>query len=173
MEKYFGYFRITCIKKDKTMTRLIIFILIWILFDSCSGRDKIGIYNRIAIELNDKAVYQIQIGNNDSALILFDKSIAIDETYYIPHSNKAGIYISKKEFGKALSEMEMVIKKKPDLAEGWTFAGMLHEGLGDTLIAKNYFKKSVELFDERIFNPDKRESIIANRLNRAVSLILL
>ena len=155
------------------MTRLIIFILIWILFDSCSGIDKKGIYNPKAIELNEKAVDQMQRGNNDSALILFDKAIAIDETYYIPHSNKVSIYITRKEFDKALSEMEIVIKKKPDLAEGWTFTGILNEGLGDTLGAKKYYKKSVEIFDKRIFNPEKKDDIIANRLNRAVSLILL
>jgi tetratricopeptide (TPR) repeat protein len=155
------------------MIRLIIFNLIWILFASCSGQNNKDIYNHKAIELNNRATELLQRGNIDSALILFDKSVAVDETYFMPHSNKVGIYITKKEFDKALFEIEMVIKKKPDLAEGWTMAGMLSEGLGDTLVAKKYYNKSVEIFDERILNPEKVEQIIANRMNRAISLILL
>jgi tetratricopeptide (TPR) repeat protein len=155
------------------MIRVIILNFIWILFASCSGQKKKEIYNHKAIELNNKATELLRRSNNDSALILFDKAIAIDETYYIPHSNKVGIYITKKEYDKALYEIEMIIKKKPDLAEGWTYAGMLREGLGDTLVAKKYYEKSVEIFNERILNPEKEKQIIANRLNRAVSLILL
>jgi stress-induced-phosphoprotein 1 len=155
------------------MTRLIIFNLIWILFASCSGGDKKEVYNPKAIELNDKAVVQMQKFNYDSALILFDKAIEIDKTYYVPHSNKVGIYIGKKEFDKALAEIEIVLAKKSDLAESWAFAGMLHHGLGDTLTATKYYKRSIEIFDKRIINPEKKEYLFANRMNRAVSLILL
>ena len=155
------------------MTRLLIINLILILLGSCSGKDKKEVYNPKAIELNKKAVSQMQKLNNDSALILFDKAIEIDKTYYLPHANKVGIYVRKKEFEKALTEMETAITEKPDYAEGWAFAGMLHYGLGDTLLAETYYKKSIEIFDKKILNPEEKEHIIANRLNRAVSLILL
>jgi len=155
------------------MTRLLILNLILILLTSCSGKDKKEVYNPKAIELNNKAVLQMQKSNNDSALMLFDKAIEIDKTYYLPHVNKVGIYVGKKEFEKALAEIEIAITEKPDYAEGWAFAGMLHYGLGDTLEAKTYYKKSVEIFDKKILNPEEKEHIIANRMNRAVSLILL
>ena len=155
------------------MTRLIILNLIWILFASCSGGDKKEVYNPKAIELNDKALAQMQKFNNDSALILFDKAIEIDKTYYLPHANKVGIYVGKKEFEKALAESEIAISQKPDYAEGWAFAGMLHHGLGDTLVAKTYYKKSIEIFDKKILNPKEKEHLFANRMNRAVSMILL
>jgi Tfp pilus assembly protein PilF len=155
------------------MTRLIILNVILILLTSCSGKGKKEVYNPKAIELNNKAVLQMQKFNDDSALILFDKAIEIDKTYYLPHANKAGIYVRKKEFEKALAECEMAVTEKPDYAEEWTVAGMLHYGLGDTLTAKTYFKKSVEIFDNRILTPEEKEHIFANKMNRAVSLILL
>ena len=155
------------------MIRLITINLILILFISCSGQDKKESYNPKAIDLNNKAVQLMQRFENDSALILFDKAIEIDNNYYLPHSNKCGIYIGRKQFDKALQESEMVIKKKPDLAEGWTFAGMLYDKQGDTLTAKKYYKKSIEIFDDRIKNPEKKDQLTANRLNSAFSLILL
>ena len=155
------------------MTRLIIFYLILILLVSCSGKGKREVYNPKAIELNNRGIGWIKRSNPDSALILFDKAIATDKTYYMPHSNKIGIYISKKEFDKALAESEMVVQLKPDLAEAWNFTGMLHEGLGDSVAAKNCYQKSIELFDQKISDSKNKEQIYASRLQRAFCLILL
>lgn len=155
------------------MTRLIILNLIWILLASCSGINKKEVYNPKAIELNNKAGAQMQKFNNDSALILFDKAIEIDKTYYLPHSSKAAIFIQRKEYDKALVESETVIKIKPDFAEGWAFAGMIHDKLGNTETAMEYYKKSVELFDKQIADPEMKTKVFTNRLNRAFSLILL
>jgi tetratricopeptide (TPR) repeat protein len=155
------------------MTRLIILNLIWILFASCSGTNNKEVYNPKAIELNNKAVEQVKKFNNDSALILFDKAIEIDKTYYLPHSSKAGIFIQRKEYDKALVESETVIRIKPDLAEGWVFAGMIYDKLGNTETAMEYYKKSVELFDKKIADPEMRTKVFTNRLDRAFSLILL
>jgi tetratricopeptide (TPR) repeat protein len=155
------------------MTRLIILNLILILLTSCSGKDKKEVYNPKAIELNNKAVLQMQKFNNDSALILFDKAIELDKTYYLPNSSKAAIFILRKEYDKALVESEEAIKIKPDFAEGWTFAGMIHDKLGNTETAMEYYKKSVELFDKKIADPVMKTKVFTNRLNRAFSLILL
>lgn len=155
------------------MTRLIILNLICILFASCSGGDKKEVYNPKAIELNNKAIAQMQKFNYDSALILFDKAIEIDKTYYLPHSSKAAIFIQKKELDKALVESEKVIKIKPDFAEGWTIAGMINDKLGNTQTAMEYYKKSVELFDRKIADPEMKTKVLTNKLNRAFSLILL
>jgi len=155
------------------MTRLIILNLIWILFASCSGGDKQEGFNPKAIVINDKAVAQMQKFNYDSALILFDKAIEIDKAYYLPHSSKATIFIQKKELDKALVESEKVIKIKPDFAEGWTIAGMINDKLGNTQTAKEYYKKSIELFDRKITDPEMTTKVFTNKLNRAFSLILL
>jgi len=155
------------------MTRLIIYNLILILLASCSGKGKKEVYNPKAIELNSKGIKFMKRFDMDSALIRFDEAIAMDKTYYMPHSNKIGIYISKKEFDKALAESEMVVQLKPDLAEAWNFTGMLHDGLGDSVAAKKCYQKSIVLFDKRISDSKNKEQIFASRLQRAFCLILL
>ncbi len=37
----------------------------------------------------------------------------------------------------------------------------------------NYYKKSIEIFDERITNPEKKTYLEANKRNRAISFILM
>nr|WP_319266232.1 tetratricopeptide repeat protein [uncultured Draconibacterium sp.] len=153
---------------------LVISALIFItIFQSCNGQGKKHDYNPKAIELNNKAVEYAHTFKEDSALILYDMAIELDETYYLPHSNKINIYVSRKQLDKAVYESEMVIKKKPDLAEGWVFAGMLYDRQGDREKAKKYYEKSIDIFNDRIENPDKADMISANRLNRAFSYILL
>jgi len=147
-------------------------ILITIL-QSCKGQDNNPDYNPKAIEFNNKAVQLMQRMEYDSALILFYKAIDIDKNYYLPYSNMTGIYLSRKQFDKALQASDKVVEIKPDLAEGWTFAGMLYDSQGDSLTAKKYYNKSIEIFDNRINNPEKKKDLTANKLNRAVSLILL
>ncbi|MFC0879020.1 hypothetical protein ACE01N_20665, partial [Saccharicrinis sp. FJH2] len=143
------------------------------ILQSCKVQHEKPVYNPKAIEFNDKAVQLMQRMEYDSALILFNKAIKIDKNYYLPYSNMTGIYLSRKQFDKALQANNKIIKIKPDLAEGWTFAGMLYDKQGDSLKAIKYYKKSIEIFDNRINNPENKKDLAANRLNRAFSLILL
>jgi tetratricopeptide (TPR) repeat protein len=153
------------------MKQFIPFILV-LLFLSCSNESKQQpdqVYNPEAIELNNKAVKLSQRFQVDSALMLYDQAIELDETYYLPHSNKVNIYVRRKEYDKALYEAEMAVKKKPDLAEAVFFAGLLNEKQGNLKKAKEYYLKSIEIFDNRIKNPEKKEHINSNKLNRALS----
>jgi len=50
---------------------------------------------------------------------------------------------------------------------------MLYDFSGDTIKAKSYYEKSIEIYDQRISNPDKKQDLESNRLNRAFSLILI
>ena len=109
----------------------------------------------------------------DSALHYFDKAIYADSNYYLPHSSKSQIYLFQGQYDKAFAETELIIRIKPDLAEAWTAAGALIENQGDTVKAMEYYRKSVELYDARISDPDKVDALPANKLNRSVSLILI
>ncbi len=109
----------------------------------------------------------------DSALHYFDKAIYADSNYYLPHSSKSQIYLFQGQYDKAFAETELVLKLRPDLAEAWTAAGVLIENQGDTVKAMEYYRKSIELYDARISDPDKVDALPANKLNRSVSLILL
>ncbi len=160
-------------KITKTINLIISALIFITILQSCKGQEKKPDYNPKAIELNNKAVQLMQRMDYDSALIYFNKAIEIDKSYYVPYSNMTGIYLNKKQFDKALQVSDKVIEIKPDLAEGWSFAGMLYDSQGDSLTANKYYRKSIEIFDDRIKNPEKKKDLTANRLNRAFSLILL
>jgi tetratricopeptide (TPR) repeat protein len=140
-----------------------------LLLFSCSGRES---YKPEAIALNEKAIGFMHRHESDSALVLFDKAIAVDKRYYLPHSSKAGIYISRKQYAMALIESELAIEKKPDFAEGWTTAGILHEITGDPFTAMHYYERSAALFKKRVNDVTQQHQLRANRLNHAVALML-
>lgn len=153
------------------MKQLLLLGSICILIFSCQDR-KLS-FNPEAIDLNNKACELMKNMMNDSALILLDKATTFDKNYYTAYGNKIEIYCQRKDYKKALIEAENQLRAKPDLAEGWTGAGILYNKLGDTIKAKEYYKRSIEIYSNRILNPDKKEHININRINRALSLILL
>lgn len=149
---------------------VLIVILAIIALISCENKEKqIPEYNARAIELNNKASIFLQNFKEDSALILYDEAIKIDKSYYLPHSNKATIYLRMKKYAKALYESEMVIEKRADLAEGWFFAGLLNEHQGNSEKAFAYYRKSIQIFSKRIENAESEEVMNMNKLNLALS----
>ncbi len=128
------------------------------------------IYNPKAIELNNKGVeMMVRKFKQDSALYFYNKAIELDTTYYLPHTHKATIFAQRKEYKKALLEMEMAIRKAPNIAETIFFVGMLNEILGNTQKAEKYYLESVEIFNKRIESLNKKEDIDFNKLNLALS----
>jgi Tfp pilus assembly protein PilF len=123
-----------------------------------------------AINLNDQAI-KLMTENPDSALILLDKAIEIDNSNYIFHSNKANIFIARKDYARAISSVEKAVEVKPDLAESVMFLGMLYDRNNQNEKAKKQYEKAVILYDNRIEKHDQYEQ--SNRMNRAVTLIFL
>lgn len=153
------------------MKRYLLIGFISILTISC--QDKKTKYNPESIELNNQACELMKNLDYDSALILLDKATFIDRNYHIAYGNKIVIYCQRKEYKKAMLEAENQLKAKPDLVEGWTFAGMLYDKQEDTIKAKEYYLKSIELYEKRILLTQDKELLISNKLNRAISLVLL
>jgi Tfp pilus assembly protein PilF len=156
------------------MKQILILSIILITIFSCSVKKqkKDGEYDPKAVALNKKAMELMNQLKDDSALILFDEAIKADDSYYLPHANKVGIFISHGRYGTALAESEKAIKKNPDYAEGYTITGMLTEKQGDSIKAIEYYKKSIELFDLKINDPKNKERLTQLRLSRAVSMVL-
>lgn len=151
------------------MKSILSLLLIVGLISCKHGKEQNLKFNPQAIELNNQA---LKISHNfkyDSAMNLYDQAIALDTNYYFPHLNKIGIYIGLREYDKAIYESELVIRKKPDLAESWFLAGCLIEYQGDNEKAMKYYLTSIDIFTDRINNPDKQKDIKANKLNRALS----
>jgi tetratricopeptide (TPR) repeat protein len=156
------------------MNKLLIVLMI-ILAYSCSNRQQKIRFNPKAIELDNKAADLMAKGSNDSALLLLDKALQIDSSYYPAYGLKASIYINNDLPDSAISQLEKEIKLKPDFAEAWTLAGMLYDRQGDALKAKEYYEKSITLYDKGIETPiktGKNELTRSNRLNRAFNMIL-
>lgn len=151
------------------MKHLVILLIIIGLSSCKNSKESNHKYNPKAIELNNEAIKLSLDFKKDSALILFNKAIELDKSFHLPHSNKVGIYLKRKEYEKALYESEMVIKKKPELAESWFITGLLNEHQGNHKKANINYKKSIKIFTERINNPNKRKDINNNKLNRALS----
>ena len=155
------------------MKKIITLNLIAFVALVCAGQDKKENYHPKAIEINNKAVELKQKFKNDSALILFDKAIELDKTYYLPHANKVAIYLDRNDYNKALSECKISLRLQPDYAEGWVLAGTLYDLKGKTKSALQYYQKSLELYNKRISDSSKKSNIKSNKLNRAVVLVLI
>jgi tetratricopeptide (TPR) repeat protein len=156
----------------------VIFSLLVVALASCSEEKNEQItevpkFNKKAVELNNKAVTLSEQQKLDSALLLYDQSIAMDSTYFLPHKNKIEILIKRKEFEKAKIESEAVIKLEPKMAEGWFIAGLIQELTGDTIKSKEYYSKSIDLYNLRIENPKLKSEINQNKLNMAFSKIFI
>ena len=157
------------------MIKYVLQILIWtsLVQISCTRQEQNAADSPYFIEFNRKATEFISAQNFDSALHYLDRAIEVDSTNYLVYGNKCSILCSQKNFKGALLATQKQIELKPDLAEAWTFAGILSDKLEDTATAIRYYKKCIELFDERIGNPEMRQFSEANKMNRAVSLILI
>ncbi|MFB6320884.1 tetratricopeptide repeat protein [Saccharicrinis sp. FJH54] len=155
-----------------TIVIISLFLYITIL-QSCDIKNRKSDNYSKAIELTNEGAQLMQRMEYDSALVFFKKAIRKDKNYYISYSYMTGVYISKKQYDKALKVSNKLIKIKPDLAEGWTLAGMLYDWQGDSIAAAKNYKKSIELFNDRINNPDEQKDLFANKLNRAISFILV
>ena len=156
---------------SKALHQILFYVLVFLTALSSHGQKTL--YKPLAIEFNNKAVDLMVVQDYDSALFYLNQAIKVDSSYYVAYGNKSSIYCTLKDFRKALVEVQRQISAKPDLAEAWTFGGILFDKLGDTINAILYYKKSIEIFDARIKNTNDKKYLDANKMNRAVSLILM
>jgi|GEM_PF-1283632 len=137
---------------------------------ACSGKHSTQqAANQKAIDMNDKAVSLMIQSKTDSAILLFNQAIATDPAYYLPHVNKTSIYMQQKAYNKALAEAELATGKNAGYAEGWTICGVLNEAIGNPAKAKECYKKGIEVFTQRMNDPEKKENYPVNLLNRALA----
>lgn len=116
-------------------------------------------YHKEAIKLNNQAT-QLFLTNKDSALILFNKAIALDSSYQIPIQNKANLLISQKKYSEALETVNLLISKK-EYPEAWQMKGMLLDKIGKTEEALKAYERSIDLQQKRLeaATSDKQKSM--------------
>jgi tetratricopeptide (TPR) repeat protein len=147
---------------------LVIFLLIFLSF-SCNRNRKP--YQTSAIELNNKASELIIQSKSDSALILLEKAIEIDENYFVAYQNMSSIYCSKQEYSFAINAMEKVVELKPEHAESQTFLGVLYDYTNQTENAKSSYLKALSLYNNRLKSNSKQSN--ADHLNKIYCLHLI
>lgn len=156
------------------MVKKHLFILLLTLIYSCTRIDNNHNFNPEAIKLQSAAHELIGRVEYDSALLLLNRALMLDSSYYVAYNSKANIYLHLNLADSAIMQLEQVLKLKPDFAEVWSSAGMLYERKGDLARSKDYYEKSVSLYNARIENSKNLEKDIlrSNRVNRAFNLIL-
>jgi tetratricopeptide (TPR) repeat protein len=129
-----------------------------------------------AVELYKKGRLSAQFGKFDSAMIYFDKAIALDKSFNDPHDGKRSIYLRQKEYENALKESESIIAKSEldSISDfDWIFTGVLHEWLGDTTSAFSYYRVSLDFYEEQIAKSNSDEGTDVMSKNWAFVQMLL
>ena len=148
-------------------------ILLFIAIISLINRLEKEIPKDVACRLTNRAVELISVSKYDSALICLDKAIKYDSTYYYSYGVKVSLHTSLKQYDKALKAMEKQIQLKPDSAEEYTIAGKLSDVLMDSIKAKKYYSKALELYDTKIAKNKKPQMKVSYELDRVFLFILL
>lgn len=144
-----------------------------VVFSQCTSSPSPPEFEPEAVSITEQA-NRLMAENADSALLLFDQALAVDGTFYPAHSGKIRIYLERSEYSKALFECEQLLMKKPESAEAWTLAGMLHEWFGNKGTATNYYTTALNIYNTRI-EQEKGNSnqLYTDRMNRAYTLVLM
>jgi tetratricopeptide (TPR) repeat protein len=119
--------------------------------------------NSLAIQLNDSAaVLQIRALQDptidlrtkksllDQSQKMLEECLKIDSLYGLALTNLSAIFLEKKDTGAALNLMKKRLKLEPDMAEGWQAIGIFTDLTGDSTKAREYYQKSIEIFDNRL-----------------------
>lgn len=116
------------------------------------------------IKLNEKATLFITKRNYTSyqeALKLLDKAIRLDTTFYMAYLNKAQVLIKLGKYNDAIDISKYLVSSiKPDFPEAYTMLGMLYDKVGETSTAKDYYKKAIEKYSDRISKKDNVMDIV-------------
>jgi hypothetical protein len=89
--------------------------------------DSAKICNNLAMAYSDK-------GDNEKAAALYQKAIALDDTFPQTHHNLANIYLNSGKEDSALSELQKAVKIKPGFHHSWILIGVIY--LNKNLIAE-------------------------------------
>lgn len=105
---------------------------------------------KLAEQLNNEAIEQLQKNNTEAAVKLLNSAIEADQTYAEPHAYLIQINLQEADFDAALNQTKIVIEKSPSEAENWVLAGILTEKKGNKEEALTYYKESIKWFESRL-----------------------
>lgn len=131
-----------------TNSKLLATFLIIGLF-SCGQRSAKNEINPAAIELNNEAMILVPyLENSDSArkaVSLLDNATTIDNNYFLGYFNKLMFLGQLNETERAIATIKKLIELRPGANDLYLTGGIFYERSGDTVSAKTYFQKSLDI----------------------------
>jgi tetratricopeptide (TPR) repeat protein len=95
-------------------------------------------YKRVLREDPDNAGAMVGYGSTlymmnypDSALQLYDRALSLDPDYDLARYNKAWVYNDRKDYSRALSEVQNLIRKTPTYYEAFSLQGDIYYNQGE------------------------------------------
>ena len=154
------------------MKHCTIILLSLLILSSCIKNDKSADNKRLAIEMTKQANEQYVHGNLDSALILADSAIVLDETYVPSYNTKVSIYIARNKMQKVFNTYVQLLRFEPDNTDALVLVGAVYDAKGDSAKAAINYKKALECYEKNIADPNLKDQALTNRINHAALLIL-
>lgn len=131
-----------------------------------------------AVQFNNQAMTLVAyLENADSslkAISLLDKATTIDSNYFLGYYNKLIFYYQLKQFDKAILTNNKLLQLRPNAYDLYMTGGMLYEQIGDTVAAKTYFSKSLNICNSVLDTMNRQNRyFVTVRTNQAINLIML
>lgn len=129
----------------------------------------------LAQELNLKGRIYAQYGWLDSALVKFDKAIALDESLLDPHIGKRQIYLSQGEYEKALKESKLLLNRFEEklVFTDRIYPSVILEFMGDSIQAFHGYREYLNKIDQQLAQPVQGKQKFEHEMNRIFLLMLL
>ncbi len=125
--------------------------------DSINDEDDAGLTEKY---LHSQGAALYDEGRYDEAIGLFEKAVALDDQPYT-HYHLCLAYIAKRDFEKALCEINEAIRLKPSVAKYYHRRSLILQSLGDTAHAAEDEEKALELDGNYAFVDTIRSTYLA------------
>lgn len=155
-----------------------IFILLLTGLCSCEQKPSKHKVNPEAVRLSNKIVPLIRfIDNPDScrkALLFLDSATAIDSNDFLAYYNKLMFLGGLKQYDRTILTFNELIRLRPNAHDLLMMKGILYEEIGDTILSKPYFQKSLSICNSVLDTMTvTNTNYVMLTTNKAVNLIML
>ncbi len=98
-----------------------------------------------AMALNNRANAHSMLGDDDAALVDYDRAIDIVPTYINARYNRAHLLLGQEKYALALVDLDIVVQLSPSMFEAHHNRGFINEKLGRYAEAEADFTKAISL----------------------------
>ena len=155
-----------------------IFIFTTLAINACGQSPSRHTIHPEAVKLNNKIIeLSPYLDNPDScrkAIAYLDQATTIDSNYFLGYYNKLIFLYPLKQYEKAVFAVNNCIRLKPGAHDLYLTGGVLYEKIGNKILAKRYFEKSLAIvssvLDTMEVNSLNYEML---SINKGINLIML